>query len=469
MHVRSVFLSTLLASVVSAGAAAAAPGVTPTFTKDVAPILHKRCVECHRQGEVAPMSLITYEQARPWAKAIRTKVINREMPPWHADPQFGTFKDDRRLTQQEIDTIAAWADGGAPMGNASDMPAPPTFVEGWKHGKPDFVFEAPEVSIVSDGEMDLQYFWVQIPFKEDRFIDALELRPSNPSVVHHARADVADLPEGAKVVDGKLVVSEAAVQTDRRQNRPAVDPFNFARSTLISYIPGNSVEVHPAGTAKRLEGGKWVRLEVHYTPSGQPEKDSMKLGVWFAKGPITHEVFTMLNPRALVPGKPGEPTYIVEGVELKPTANANGGRRVQIPNIPPRAENWELKAVIPVPEAITVNSLLPHMHLRGKDLKWVLTLPDGREQTLLSVPKYDFNWQILYQFKNPVKVPAGSTITTIAHWDNSLNNKYNPAPNTEVIWSDQSWNEMFVPYMEYTIDSQNLVKPGATSQQQQQP
>jgi hypothetical protein len=438
----------------------------PTFAKDVAPILYNRCVSCHRRGEVAPMPLQTYDEARPWVRSIKSMVVKREMPPWFADPAHGKFKDDRRLTQREIDTLVAWVDGGAPRGSDADLPPAPKFVEGWQRGEPDFVFELPEVDIPAEGQVDIQYRWVRIPFESDRFAQAMELRPSNPAVLHHARADVVDLPEGARIVDGKVVFEDgAASEFDRRRNRPSVDGFSFARSTLISFIPGSNLEVHRPGTAKRLDAGKYVRVELHYTPSGAPAKDRTRLGVWFAKGAVTHEVFTILNARALVPGPGAEPEFTVNGKRLQPSPGT-GGRpgRIEFPNIAPHEENYEVIAVMPVTAPITITSMLPHMHLRGKDLTWTVTYPDGREEVVLRVPKYDFNWQILYEFERPLKLPAGSRIKAVAHYDNSANNRVNPAPQNEVYWSDQSWDEMFVPYMEYTIDDQDLSRKASTAQ-----
>jgi hypothetical protein len=465
----ATFAGAIALSVGAPPAAGQSGSANATFTKDVAPILFNRCVTCHRPGEVAPMSLLTYDDARPWAKTIKSKVVSREMPPWGADPAHGKFKDERRLSQREIDTIAAWVDGGAVKGADADLPPAPSFATGWSGGQPDFVFELPEVEVAAEGQMELQYRWVRIPFETDRFAETLELRPSNTAVLHHARADVVSLPEGATVIDGKLVFQDApgSSEFDRRRNRPPVDGFDFARSTLISFIPGSHVERYGPGTGKRLEAGKYVRVELHYTPSGQPEKDRTRLGVRFAKGPVTHEVFTILTPRPFTRAPGADPTYVVRDKELR-TAPAPDGTpgRVVLPNIAPYEKDYELVAVMPVTEAITLHSLLPHMHLRGKDLTWIVTWPDGRDEIVLRIPNYDFNWQILYQLETPLKLPAGSKITTVAHFDNSAANKYNPAPDREVFWSDQSWDEMFVPYMEYTVDAQNLTAGSGTTQQQ---
>ena len=206
---------------------------------------------------------------------------------------------------------------------------------------------------------------------------------------------------------------------------------------------------------------------MHYQPSGKPEKDRSQLAVWFSKAPVTHEVYTRGTGQALPTTPSAEVPYIVQGQEIPPVLSANGTlRKGKIPNIPPYTENWEIVGATAVTEAITLYALSPHMHVRGKDLTWKITWPDGRDETILSVPRYDFNWQINYELDKPLKLPAGSKITAVGHYDNSFKNRYNPAPEKQVYWSDQSWDEMFIPYIEYTIDSQRLNKAAATTQQQ---
>ncbi|MBI1873627.1 MAG: c-type cytochrome [Acidobacteria bacterium] len=444
----------------------ASPAPAPTFTKDVAPIFFESCASCHRPGEVAPMPLLSYQDARPWSKAIRQKVLSREMPPWHADPQYGKFRNDRSLTRQQIAAIVAWVDAGSPKGDDADLPAPPTFIPGWQNGEPDYIIDMPiEYELQAEGEIPEQNFYVKIPFAEDRFAEVLEIRPSNPAVVHHGGAHLVDLPAGHTVVNGRAIGpdgKEIASLRFSRRGQPSLVELAGSQK-LISFVPGRGLERHRPGVAKRLPAGKYIQFAMHYQPTGKPEKDRTRLGIWFSRTPVTHEVLTMQAGNPLATSSVREPIYIAEG---KPVPLVNG--RPDTPNIPPYAENWSLTGVTAITEPITLYGMSPHMHLRGKDLKWVLTLPDGREEVLLSVPKYDFNWQIHYELETPIKIPAGSKITGIAHYDNSIRNRYNPGPDKEVFWSEQSWDEMYQAFMEVTIDSQDLTKRRAIATQPQQ-
>lgn len=436
------------------------PTSAPTFTKDVAPIVFNKCAQCHRPGEVAPMSLLSYQEVRPWAKAIRTKVQSREMPPWHADSRFGKFRNDRSLTPEEVDTIVKWVDAGSPNGNDADLPPVPTFASGWQNDRePDYVFEMPVVQVAAEGELPNEYYWVKNPFKEDKFVSALELRPGNRGVVHHIRVDVVDLPESCTVVDGKLKKLDGGVCKEPGGANDVVTTQGD-RFYLAAYVPGRELDRKAPGTAKRISGQHWIRFNMHYQPSGAPTTDQSRLGVWFAKGPISFEVFTKTAGQSL-PTDPDVTRLFAEGKEIvRDPAVGRGGNNGtgRLPNIPPYAENWELIGITPITEPITLYALSPHMHLRGRDLKWVVTWPDGHEETLLSVPNYDFNWQLQYELVAPVKLPAGSKIAAIAHFDNSVKNKYNPSPEKEVYWAEQSWDEMFSPFIEYTVDSLDLAK-----------
>jgi len=459
-----VTLSISVGSGATVATARGAANVAPTFTKDVAPIFYKSCVTCHRPGEVAPMSLLSYQEARPWSRAIKDKVLTREMPPWHADPKYGKFRNDRSLSQAEIDTITAWVDAGAPKGNDADQPPAPDFSSGWSHGEPDYILEMPiDFELPAEGEIPEQQFYVKIPFETDRFAEILEMRPGNPAVVHHGGAHVVDMPEGAVVADGRAYGPDGKeLPSLRSARRGRTDVFALTGShKLISFVPGRGVERHRAGVAKRLPAGKYVQFAMHYQPTGKPERDRTRLGIWFSRQPVTHEVLTTQagNPLATSPIRTS--IYIAEGKEV-PIEDG----RTKIPNIPPYAENWELVGVTPVIEPITVYALSPHMHLRGKDLRWVVTYPDGRDETILYVPKYDFNWQIHYELETPLKIPAGSKITGIAHYDNSLKNRYNPGPEKEVYWAEQSWDEMYQAFLEITIDSQDLTRRQSSTPQQ---
>jgi hypothetical protein len=463
-------------SFATVGAPLAAPPAVPTFTKDVAPILFNSCASCHRPGEIAPMNLLSYEDARPWSKSIKNKVLNREMPPWFADPRYGRFRNDRSLTQQQVDTIVAWVDNGAPKGDPADLPPQPSFPSGWQHGEPDYVIEMPiELDIPAEGELDVQYLYQPVPFAEDRFAEVLEIRPSNPKVMHHGGVYIVDLPADVMLVNGRAVGPDGKPLTPDqvrggRGGRTVFEDMALGGSTkLISFVPGRGLERHRPGTGKRIPSGKYIQWNLHYQPSGKPEKDRTRLGIWFNKVPVTHEVLTRQAGDSMPTAGPFTPRYVVNNEEVPLTVSELEGetrRRAKIPNIPPYTDNWKIVGITPIVEPITLQGLSPHMHLRGKSLTWILTWPDGRDEIILSVPKYDFNWQIHYELETPLKIPAGSKITAVAFYDNSLNNRYNPGPEKEVYWSEQSWDEMYQAFTEYTIDSQDLTRLRKTATDQ---
>jgi hypothetical protein len=454
---------TLSATAVPTGAQSPAPAGAPTFARDVAPILFEHCASCHRPGEIGPMSFLTYESTRPWARSIQQKVLAREMPPWAADPAHSMkMRNDRSLSQGEIDTIVAWVGAGAPRGSAADMPPAPSFTTGWQLGEPDYIFDLPvEWNIKAEGQEAYLYFYQPIPFTEDKFASALEIRPSNFAVVHHSGAYIVDIPDGYTVKDGYLY------DKDGKQVPPSQPMGKKAGSgdetplagadKLISYVPGRGIEAHPPGFAKRIPAGKYIRWVMHYNPTGQPETDRSRLGLWWAKGPVTHEVLN-LQAGDPVPGSGGRGLYFAQGKEVLYESDDTTGRRGKTPTIPPYVGDFKMMGVTPVNEPITLYSLTPHMHLRGKSMKWWVTYPDGREETILDVPNYDFNWQIQYELEKPLRIPAGSKITNVAIYDNSVKNKWNPAPEKEVYWSEQSWDEMYQPTTQFSVDSHDLTK-----------
>ena len=448
-----------------------------TFSKDVAPIIFEKCANCHRPGEVAPMPLTSYAEVRPWSKAIREEVVERTMPPWFADPHTSTLKfgNDRQLSKKEIDTIVAWVDAGAPRGNDKDLPAMPKYTPGWTFGEPDLIVEMPvDFEVPAEGELPMQNFYVPVPFTEERWVEKVELRPGNAAVVHHSIANVVNLPVGTRVVNGKAVRDGApSSQTSALNSQSARETGglseggsrevaqtqdSFTRSgafKLVGQAPGKGFEKHHPGTAKRILPGMYFQFNMHYQPSGRREKDRSRLGLWFAKKPVQYEVLTKgVNDTIFIAGKELSETRMVNGREVKV--------RGRIPNIPPHVDNWEIAGEVTIKEAITLYAFAPHMHLRGKDIKYTLIWPDGRKQVLLNVPKFDFNWQLHYELAEPLKIPAGSKIVAVAHYDNSVKNPYNPAPEKEVFWSEQSWDEMFIPWFEYTVDSKLLSRPAAT-------
>jgi hypothetical protein len=452
----------LVGSLALVASAHAAPANVPTFSKDVAPIVFNNCATCHRAGEVAPMTLTSYEDVRPWAKVIKNKVVSREMPPWGADPAHSLkMRNDRSLTQEQIDTIVAWADGGAPKGSDADLPPLPKFAEGWTFGRePDAILEMPvDFSIPAEGELGVQMFYSKVPWSEDKFAETLEIRPGNRAVVHHAGVFVVDIPEGARIVNGRLVMADGKASTDRGAGAAgrADDTALPGANKLLSWVPGRGVDSHRADIGKRIPAGKYINWQIHYNPIGKATTDRTRLGIWFNKAQVTHELLIRQAGDALATTKGGLSLYRAEGREVEYTADEGSTRRrSKTPNIPPYAEDWSLTGITPVTEDITLYAMSPHMHLRGKSLRWVVVFPDGREQTILDVPKFDFNWQIEYELEEPFKIPAGSKILGIGKYDNSPKNKWNPAPNLDVYWSEQSWDEMYQPFTLYSIDSQTL-------------
>ena len=447
------------------------PAPAPTFAKDVAPILHANCVSCHREGDIAPMSLITYEQSRPWARAIKNKVVSREMPPWNASHASTLkFKNERTLTDAQIQTLVRWADNGAPRGDAADLPPAPKFDSvQWHHpsGRPPdvIVTMAVPAKVQADGEMPIDQYYAKLPFDKDTIIEAAEFQPGNRAVVHHITSSVYVLPADTKFdaemrrigPDGKVLgrqgASEVTALGAEAQEREGNNGNRIRREVakrladearisedavsgwLTGWTPGRDIEYAGDGVGKLIPGGAYLGFGIHYQAIGTPTTDLSKIGFWFPRAPVKNLLLT-------VGGQDG--TTLIEGKELPPGA--------PLPNIPPYAENWAITRITPITDDVTIYGFGPHMHLRGKDMKFVLVDPSGKERVLLDVPKYDFNWQIVNQFAEPLKVKAGSKLIVYGHYDNSLKNKWNPAPEKEVFWSEQSWDEMFQPFRFYSLD-----------------
>jgi hypothetical protein len=400
-----VAVSVLCAGLSGVARAADAP---VTFTKDVAPILYKSCVECHRPTMFAPMSLLTYDEARPYARSIKQRVVGRIMPPWGADPAHGEFKNDPRLSQAEIDTIAAWVDGGAVKGNDADLPKAPQFAEGWTIGKPDAVFTMEEeYDIPATGVIPYQYLRVPTHLTEDKWIQAIEIRPSANAQVHHVLAYTQ--PAGQPINQGG-----------------ALGPTNIGGVTPNK--PGITFE---PGVARLLRGNSDLIMQMHYTTNGKPSKDRTRIGVIYAKQPPTklQAGGMVLQPRFVIPAYDG---------------------------------NAEVKGTTKLERDTVMTSLTPHMHVRGKDMTYIAHYPDGTDEILLSVPKYDFNWQISYELKTPKVLPKGTIVEVIAHYDNSAANKFNPDPSKDVKWGDQTFEEMMIGFWSTVVPV-----PVATSSQPQ--
>jgi hypothetical protein len=395
------------------GPKAPAPAAVPTFAKDVAPILYKNCTTCHRPGEIAPMSLLTYDDARPYAKDILDEVGQGHMPPWHADAPAGTFENERRLSDAEKKTLLDWAANGAPKGDDKDLPPPPTYAEGWAIGTPDLVLQMDEeFTVPAEGTVPYQYFYIKTNFTEPKYVQAIEARPGNREVVHHilvnyqAKTDLARTPvlrmnqEWQKTPDP--VFGEHTPKRDRE----------IPTRLIGTYAPGTRPQIFRPGTALRLEPGGVIELQMHYTANGKSAaRDRTRIGLVFSKDP---------SPR-----------------EIRPTAFYNGTLV-----LPAGSSNTSVPGEVTFLQDTLVYGLLPHTHLRGKSWKYDLVLPDGTSKTILSVPKYDFNWQTYYMFTEPLQVPKGAKIVSTAWYDNSAANKHNPDPKVDVRWGDQTWEEM---------------------------
>lgn len=394
-------ISTFVGVCAALAGLAAPAAAAPTFSKDIAPIFYQRCVECHRTGAIAPMPLMTFEDARPWARSIKQKVVGRVMPPWGADPHIGKFANDPSLTDAEIATVSAWVDAGAPEGNRADLPTPPAFVEGWAIGKPDLVFKMREpFAVPADGTVPYTYITIPTDLKEDIWIKGVEFKPSDRRVVHHI---ISDLVEG----NGQPAPKPT----------PTRDRSRKEVGGLGGYVPGRLDNMFEEGVARKIPAGADIVLQMHYTTIGQPINDQTEIGIVLAKEPPT---------------------------KLR---SAGGG---SMPNasfvIPPGAPHHEVTAKRTMDKDTYLTSMYPHMHVRGKDVLYKLIYPDGREEVLLSVPKYDFNWQLTYQLAQPKLMPKGSTLMVIAHYDNSPANRFNPDPTATVRWGEQTWEEMLIGY-----------------------
>jgi mono/diheme cytochrome c family protein len=411
------------AGVVALAADSSAP---VTFAKNVLPILQKNCQRCHRPGQVAPMSFLSYESTRPWAKAIRAAVLTRKMPPWTADPQFGRFLNDPTLTQSEIDTLVAWVDGGAVEGDAKDQPPPVAWAEGWNI-QPDVVVSMPKpIPIPAKGVLDLMDIAIPGCFKTDTWVTAIEILPGNRSVVHHADLSFVPHKPGAKY--GVPRTEEQARDADGvaiEKVHKDDDLESSLNGWEAIYVPGTA----PAnfglhGGAKLIPAGSDFVIQMHYVANGTATTDQTRIGFTLAKEKPKHRFLTLL-PSALK----NEKDF----------------------HIPARDPNWETRTEIVFKQDAELVWFLPHMHLRGKDMTYRLTYPSGESRTLLSV-KYDFDWQLGYELESPIAAPRGTKLEVTAHFDNSVNNRFNPNPNRDVWWGDQTWEEMMIPFIGVIVD-----------------
>jgi hypothetical protein len=392
----------------------------PTFTKDVAPILQQNCQNCHRPGQAAPFSLLTYQQARPWAKAIKYAVLEKKMPPWYADPRFGKFANNPSLSQRDITTVKDWVDAGAPMGDEKDMPAPRQFVEGWSIPKPDVIFELPKpFQVPAAGTLEYQYVIVPTGFTKDTWVSHVEAAPTNHSVVHHIVAYVR-VPGSNYFKD--MARNEFFVAPPNGKDAPKAAKDDVPNDWLAGYAPGQPPDMFEPGQGKLIPAGSDIVMEIHYVPNGKPTTDQSRVGLVLAKEPPAERAMTL---------SAGNSSF----------------------KIPPGDPNFPVKASYTIPEDVTLLGLHPHMHMRGKSAEYRIVFEGGRTETLLSVPNYNWHWQLWYNFTEPIKLPKGSKLECTEHFDNSPNNPENPDPTKTVIWGQQTWDEMMVCMFNVTFDA----------------
>jgi len=352
------------------------------------------------------MTFMSYKEVRPWAKAIRERIVTRTMPPWFADPAHGSFSNDRRLSEEEIRLVTAWVNAGAPEGDPKQMPKAPEYVEGWTIGKPDVVFDLnQDVDVPASGVVPYLYYTVPTNFTEDMWVQKAEVRPGNRAVVHHVIVSVEEPNAGAE--------SQGARGQLRRQG-------------LVGYAPGDQPMELTPGMAKRVKAGSKLVFQMHYTPNGKAATDRTRIGLIFSREPVKQ-------------------------------AHRGGMIANFMFRIPPGAASHEVKSSWTAKEDILLTGLMPHMHVRGKDFLYTAVYPDGRTEVLLNVPRYDFNWQLNYQLAEPKLLPKGTRIDCVAHFDNSPNNKFNPDPAAEVRWGDQTWEEMMIGFFNYVLPDENLL------------
>lgn len=407
-----------LAAFFIATAAFAAP---PTFNKDIQPILANRCQGCHRAGEIGPMSFMTYAEVRPWAKAIKQSVSTKKMPPWFADSHYGKWANDRSMPQSEIDTLIAWVDGGSTEGSAEDKRPPREFLAGWNIPQPDLVVGMDKAFPVPAGsKVDYQYIVIPLNLKEDKWVQMVESRPSDPSVVHHVVVFVRD--PASKWLREVPPQTPTAPQENARQH-----VGGFGNEILHIYTPGNVPDIFRPGQAKKIKAGSDLVFQMHYTSTKKSTEDKTHIGLIWAKEPPQERIMT----------------FAVGDDEF---------------TIPPGAPNFPVEGEFKVPNDATLLSFFPHMHLRGKAFEIALVREGQQPETLLKLPRYDFNWQLTYKLESPIVLKPGMKLKATGYFDNSPNNPHNPDPKATVKWGEQSWEEMMYGFFDIAVDARYPTK-----------
>lgn len=410
-------------ALVRPGSAARVAAGTPTYHKDVLPILQERCQGCHRPGQVAPFHLLTYADARGWAKEIKTVTASRQMPPWKAEPGHGEFEGERRLSDGELRTLAAWADGGTPEGDARRAPAPKQWAEGWSLGEPDLVLTVPEpYEVEAAGDDEFRVFVLPTGLTEGKQVTAIDFRPGNARVVHHVVSFVDTTGQGRKL-------DEKDPGPGYRSGSGGVRVFGAMIQGV--WAPGNFPRFLPTGVGRPLPKGADLLIQVHYHKTGRKERDQTRVGLYFAREPTTRAAFTgLLGPLRL--------------------------------EIPPDAARHEIRASGVFGSDVEVLTIMPHMHLLGREMKVGVVLPDGAQRELVWIKEWDYRWQDSYRFREPVKLPKGTRWELTAYFDNSSANPLNPSnPPRKVTWGEQTTDEMAFAILELVVNRPVTAAPGS--------
>jgi mono/diheme cytochrome c family protein len=418
-HLKAIMGTGLVAGLAWAQGGTPSGSGPATYNRDIAPIIYQNCSSCHRPGEVAPFSLLSYQDVCKKAKTVVKVTQKHFMPPWKADPTVGDFRDARRLTDSQVELFQKWLDDGMKEGNPADLPAMPKFTDGWTLGEPDLVLEAPkEYSLDAEGRDVYRCFVVPTKYAETRYVAAMEVRPGNRTVVHHVIAylDTTGAARAKEGLDGKPGFSSFG------------GPGFIPTGSLGGWAPGNYPRLLPEGTGIALPANADIVMQVHYHKSGKAETDRTRIGIYFAKGAVDKRMRTFpINYRQL--------------------------------RIPAGDDNYSVTRTMEIPGAVTLHSVMPHMHLIGKEMTVKAIFPDGTEKPLVHVPDWDFNWQTTYRFSEPIKLPLGSKLTMTARFDNSENNPNNPShPPKLVTRGEETTDEMCIAFFGYTVDSEHITK-----------
>lgn len=422
----------------------AAHPADPTYAEDVAPILYKNCASCHHPGGIGPFSVLDYDSLSSEIDDIRSAIDERQMPPWFADEPHGVFSNDRRLSDEDRQTILRWIDAGAKPGDLSKLPPKPEFASQWSIGTPDAVYGMQDdFEVPASGTVDYQYFQIPTNLTEDKWVKQIEILPGAREVVHHvlvyayappsARPAMAAVPASAQSGTPGTRPQPVLIRNREWEKTPPEPPRQDSAHApprqmgvlIASLAPGTDVMTFPEGTALRLRAGTILTFQMHYTAHGHVMKDRTQIGFKFANEAPREEMFT--------------------------SAFINGTFK-----LPAGSSGDSVPSELGVGQPVRLWGLLPHTHLRGTRWRYTLVKPDGSSEVILDVPHYDFNWQTYYMFAQPLELAPGSKIEGMAWYDNSAANKHNPNPNADVWWGDQTWDEMQYTGFMYSVPGRKV-------------